>query len=479
MAASRIPNPPRVVGIAIGLVFGLAWGVVLSCDRPSAPSARDRQLPGPAFDVKSVGSFHIPIMANNDSNSGALQPTSTGIKFPDSGAVQIVVTGQVTVTENPNWSCCFTDNNPADNKAGSYGPNGISPDLGVSAFGLPSLHPSDPGATTVMTDTISDVRSLGLQGSLLSVTRGGISGGSGCGGGLPPGCKCPTGLCQSYSSGRWLLSSAQTITMNLITDKFVLKASPSDVFAGASVTFTASTKAGAGFDPSSLSWNFVADSGAGATYCSTYNPCTQPVWQSGTMTVTGKLLGMTKSASVHVTVHCKTPPNNQDSLLDNHIGIGGGLDSAWKNSDANDPNLTKRRERGGTSFDSSGASVDRLYPSSSDTPCSNNSTPVSPFPGTPRAGFHTHPFSLGDSLPVTSCPPAVGSPPGSYLVYGGRYGGPSPADWMRAYQDGIPQYVMDKDSVYMVPVSPDTNFINHQNLRKSWPRRSGGSCTFP
>ena len=76
--------------------------------------------------------------------------------------------------------------------------------------------------------------------------------------------------------------------------------------------------------------------------------------------------------------------------------------------------------------------------------------------------------------------------------YGGDYGGPSDADWIHAWNDGIPHMIIDKDSIYRIyphpldsalkdPKKPEKGYKywpspNWQSKYKAVPRVFG-SCT--
>jgi hypothetical protein len=84
-------------------------------------------------------------------------------------------------------------------------------------------------------------------------------------------------------------------------------------------------------------------------------------------------------------------------------------------------------------------------------------------PGPPNSvvvgHIHSHPFAAQDMVPPHVCPQA---PRG-----GSGVSGPSPHDSAAAVNSGIPQYVVDRDSIYLIDTS---------GQRKSWSRSQPG-CT--
>ena len=305
----------------------------------------------------------------------------------------MVISGTVTVTESSDWSCCFSPGPP--NSAGTYGPEGFPGALNVGLEEI-TIHTVGSGTGAVeQTDTI-DVRGFGLAGGTLHVNRAGISGGSSCTG----MCTCPSGPCSHYVAGKWDLSSSQTIVVNAITDSLEVTTSPSSGTVGRNVTFTAQARDGASISTlSGFSWSWAADSGTGhTTACGATNPCTTSVKESGTMTVHAKVLGMAKTATVHVRVYC----NTGDSLL-NSPRADTVLTALLAVSPPFDTSATARLEAAGSVDSNTTTGRDSTDWTDGSDAC-NSAVPVFTYsPWVPRLMAHTHPFNPGETTPTTHC----------------------------------------------------------------------------
>jgi hypothetical protein len=202
------------------------------------------------------------------------------------------------------------------------------------------------------------------------------------------------------------------------------------------------------------------------------------------MTVTAMVNGLSMTRSVRVyPVICPTT----DSLL-NLQPFRDHLSEQMDSSFADDPDISHRIERGAFVYDSSGSLLFRRgahHPD--DTPCRNANPRASPEPGRRVTNNHTHPFSIGDTLPDLCKPP--GDP--RTRQYGWGLGGPSEQDWERALNDSVPFYVIDKDSIYRGDAPTFSDFVedsmsssgfrmtNWASKRQSWPRKTSSCSLVP
>jgi hypothetical protein len=248
-------------------------------------------------------------------------------------------------------------------------------------------------------------------------------------------------------------SGEQTASVRVLPAGLQLRASKRFVGVNENVAFTADA------DPVKIEgvtvpvhvtgWQWSASGGgAGATgQCAPGNPCTRSIKESGTMQVTAIVQGVQRTASVDVQV---VPCPTGDTIADNPVWRSG-LAAAWAESNA-EAAPADRKERGVYLFDSAGTYQARLSPpDSTDTACQNANLQPTPSGWRRVAGGHTHPFRIGDST-ANSCK-GPDDPPdalGTRRIYVGI----SPADMLRAHTESIPQYVVDKTSIYRVLPHP-------------------------
>lgn len=254
------------------------------------------------------------------------------------------------------------------------------------------------------------------------------------------------------------MSGSQYVTVERLPDDVTLSAATTAGDPGRLVTFTPHPLASNGAG-GVMQWTWAPDSGTARTVACSYgaNPCVTRVYESGSMDVAYyfNMSRRTRHAKVHVlAVPCPTG----DSLMDNVV-IRNGLTMLWSQSGADSAGLDPagRRERGfyGGAPWSDPLHVNKVFisaPNPGDTPCSNGNLPGNAGSFDLLVGAHVHPFSINDPLP-SNCGAA---PPGSVLVYGHGYGGPSGNDWKRSFDDQLPQIVGDRDSVYVIETPPDS-----------------------
>ncbi len=190
-------------------------------------------------------------------STGAQSSTSTGCAFPDSALVQITVSGAITVTPNPAYTCCFS---PQPNRNGVYGPMGggstsnwqqlfvrvpiiFGNGTATVVSGLSYLPNGHPAASVVVFEG-SFVR---RQGATVYFERYPIAGSGSCTTApppTPPGCPTPSGPAYAYSALANVLAGQQKVTVKRIARTLELVATPSPAYTGDSINFTASSTDG-------------------------------------------------------------------------------------------------------------------------------------------------------------------------------------------------------------------------------------------
>jgi hypothetical protein len=266
--------------------------------------------------------------------------------------------------------------------------------------------------------------------------------------------------------------------------KLSLKASRYVVQPNTSVTFTASispTTVGNGLSISwSRSWRWVPDGGGTPQTCGSAETCMKTITASGTMFVDGVINTEQQTASVHIRViNCLTG----DSLLDS-LPILDALKTDMDSSGFPGSDILNRRERKSGIYCDGGVCIRVLYPpEQGDGPCSTT------FPDdhspTLIGQTHAHPFR-----PYNPNPGA--SPPGTFdtipdickdSLHQGKTTaagfGPSDPDYDHVGGTGIPQWIIDPDSIYFIPGIPGSTPADKAarvNGKKSWGRKVG-SCT--
>lgn len=283
----------------------------------------------------------------------------------------------------------------------------------------------------------------------------------------------------------WTYSGTQTVSVEPVSADLELTASAAAIRRGQTVTFTARVapgSAGGRTMPFKVqSWRWVPDSGATTTSCAPPPADTNPATcrfaplSSGTLHLDALVNGTQQTRYKYLSV---VPCLTGDSLLDDSR-LRRALRDALNGSNPNDP-AASRRERGGKRLRAPDGSVrDTLYPvGPNDTPCSFNYPPAAPGEGTPLVAWHTHPFSPLDpndplpydagQAPPSSCPQLeYKRPPPPGKVYSAAPG-PSPVDMTVA--GGIPNIVVDKDNVWVVPADYPASPV------RKYPRSGAGGC---
>ena len=177
--------------------------------------------------------------------------------------------------------------------------------------------------------------------------------------------------------------------------------------------------------------------------------CTGLVTQTGVLFVDATVNGQAVTVSVSVRViQCPTG----DTIVDLK-GFRDALTNAETVGPASGP-ASQRHERGTVGFRMGGDTLRHVVNVSdtADTPCANFGQPPAPVPPFDSIAYtaHTHSgFSLGpppDTVPRKQCKrPII---PGTVDAYGYGVGGFSEADVTSAFDNHLPIYVLDADSIY-------------------------------
>jgi hypothetical protein len=134
----------------------------------------------------------------------------------------------------------------------------------------------------------------------------------------------------------------------------------------------------------------------------------------------------------------------------------------WAHSNADAP-ASARREQVGFLFDSAGVLVYRADLNNPvNTPC--RSSCVVPLIGRGVAAATTHPFRPGELLPA-SCNP---NDPELRKYSVDRFGGASELDLLASWHWGVPIYILDKESIYLIPRGATRE--NARAVAKRYPR---------
>ncbi len=241
-------------------------------------------------------------------------------------------------------------------------------------------------------------------------------------------------------------------TATLAANQTVIDASVSPDTVRFTVNWAQKTHRGLNIPVTVGNWRWKADTAAQASnancqYLPVANTCRISIAASGTMSVDVRLNGKDTTLTERVEV---VPCLTGNPILDK-MDLRRYLDTIWTLSRVSGP-PAQRIERGFNTFDSTTTGRLTIISDSvaGDTPCRTLNSPSSiPFPGKLAVSGHTHPFSLGDTVPA-SCHPGQPGP----QAYTSDHGGPSRSDWRRTYYDGAPSVVVDMDSIYVLEPHP-------------------------
>jgi hypothetical protein len=287
---------------------------IVSCNNEQAVAPQRPTAHGRPSDLvaTSLGTASIPIPPTNAPNyapeccyesSGGQPYVSTSVVVPANTPFRVRVNGTVTVSKNPVAQTLFPSLTNANfSKVGSYGAGGSGSNelmvmlVGVKAGGqtYPINFTGLQSGSSAPDSAVSNIKIYPYDLTIY-VGRTGVAGAVGQG---------------TTHADLYLLSSAQTLTVEKLTDLVHLTATPSYVHANAQVTFLATRDDGStGVD----SWHWQPDasqSWSTNTPCWWNNPCLFNVAASGTMTVYTSL----GYANAHVTVYSNFTLTSDKSL---------------------------------------------------------------------------------------------------------------------------------------------------------------------
>jgi hypothetical protein len=432
--------------------------VLSSCTEPIGPRPRTLMRPGsPVSSVVLVDSFYVDLSATPNG-------TVSMHNYADPIYGEVWATGAINLTTNPVAPGYF---GPVNNTNGPVYAGGSFVSGGGCGLNVSVYYPGY-GVTVVATpcnDASANWRTTGLFQGAGTATRGGpIS---------EPGATCLPMPCHTQSGSQqvWIrpLPTQLVFTTN---SRFITRGSSTRFDVSANPNLMAS---GGGRPRRVTAWRWrranPSYTGSDTTtiqwYCS--NPaaqtCTLPIYENGTMSVDATVNGVAQTRSIVIVVNGPCPTG--DTILDDPV-TRAALAAAWAQSNSSSAPAS-RIERGAYTFDSAGVHIYRLSPIDPvDTPCRNAIIPAVPYPGDPLWGGHTHPFTIGDTLPPVCNPP--GSPSNAIYKYWNTYGGPSGGDWFRAWNDQQPLVVADKDSMYRIYPYPIDSTLTPSGTREYSPK---------
>lgn len=265
---------------------------------------------------------------------------------------------------------------------------------------------------------------------------------------------------------------APQVPISITGPTLKLTATPHEVAAGDTVTFTPTWSDGYAITIATNGWKWKPDtlpnliSQDGGDCTSSQTTCIKPMRQNGWMYVTVLRGGKRRTAKARVTVvpRCQTG----DPILDSPA-VQQVLRQLWKHSNPDDGITNNRREQAAVIYrnPTTGEYSAMEWPNPTyNTPCRSGPGNPAVSPAPPMewivAQVHTHPFHAFDGLPY-NCTGKLD--PGQWAFYDPvTNGGPSKADWeqidsFRAWDANftdrkIPEYVIDQDYIYKG--NPDT-----------------------
>jgi hypothetical protein len=248
--------------------------------------------------------FGLTIPENSGTSGGAMPLTATPCVFPDSALVRIRVSGSITYTSNPNYTCCGGTGASA---VGTWGPKG-SANLSTWMGALVAVRltfgngtsteysgtlPLGSSATDVPYFEGSFVR---RSGATLSVKRNGIGEGpvscrtSGDPAVVPPGCVTPGGAkAHQYSAPAYLVSGQETMHLERLSRTLQVVPSTAPFYEGDVITFTASSTDGRGVSVREWIWRDTTGVLSAPSCSGTSNVCQWAPPTSGTMFVRARV----------------------------------------------------------------------------------------------------------------------------------------------------------------------------------------------
>jgi len=290
----------RIATMCAALTCAVA---ALSCGDQLTEPRTSRPFGTPDFALAPAGNWSIPVPPNNSQHVpsmpsgvidlGGVPYTNTGVSIPRGGSFRVTVTGNITLSPNPDHVALFGAYTTYSS-SGAYGPEGSGrawAELAVYAE-LRDPNGSRIGVTlrksgsSVVSDTI-----YAPNGGQLWIGRGGVWGQT-----------CQGSTC----AGMYAMSGSQTVLVERVTDILKLTADPTGARSATQVTFTPSRADGQSIT-STPTWWWEPDAGASGdstrACAAGSNPCRTVVYRSGTMHVTADVGGKVRDAAAHVAIY--------------------------------------------------------------------------------------------------------------------------------------------------------------------------------
>lgn len=428
-------------------------------------------------------------------NSGGLVSYDTGCTFPDSALVRVAVSGQLAVATNPGHTCCFQASYPY---VGTYGPMGggsagnwmVLFTRTVIQFGNGSSTQSNGQSygfslgSSAATVTLFEGSFVNRQGGRVTIDRNPASGSGSCTSSpapSPPACG-PGGSLYSYYADMYVTSGTQQLTVEWIRRTLLITAQPTPVFLGDTVVFLVKSSDNASLSGREWIWKDSLNTTYSVPCSSSEDICKFAPPASGKMFVRARVGANAFFEQAEVAVEVRPLCLSSLPLLDN-TNVRRALLAAFDLSNPDDPDFTKRAERGLYFFQLSNGKIVARYPDPEvRTNCGNASGAPTDGTSVLLGGAHTHPFAPRDTVQCTL-------PNGStYRV--GYDGGPSQDDLEIQLQPDLrnaagqtvavnpmyskPAIVIDKERVY----------VTWRDSTTGWKQRtesipwSSGSCSW-
>lgn len=436
-------------------ISALACNDHLSTGPGLQPGGESRDdIPGPTSYTMSVG-----VAQTNDVAAGDIGPFNGGLSVPAHSLIVIRITGQVTVSANPNLPCT----SPTYPALGSYGPRTYDEELGIqisrTGGGFVNFHHPGGNMDVLESDTLYTPMTMDL-----TWWRKGILG----------SINCPNG----GSGGLYAMSGTQTVTVDVVQTypEQGLIITPNSVprlNAGDTLTFTLTAKnphefieLRSKFSPFQL-WNFLPDSSAANPTPTHQNipgcvdwTCKFTATVSGTIKVYSANSPYTYdpiSDSVLVHVDVVTCPWKDDSIMDDP-GIRKFLKAQL------DTSLGEHLERGGVIYrlDATGNYIIMYSPGAAPprSECRFTTAFPPPVEGYTLVGiWHTHPAGGGQTF--SNCP--------DYAPGAKAKKGPSrPWDYDAQAAKHVPEYIIDPDDIFRIRDNPGRKFWQSTLRTEPW-----------
>jgi hypothetical protein len=321
----RLSDRHRSLRALVTFVFGAAT-IATACDVSRALDAT-RNAPGhSALRTRARALDTIPfttgaILANaamptppvNNENWGTVSIYDIGVTLPRYALFSITVSGGISVSLNPQWSCCF--HNPlytVTDTGQTAGPRGLSDYMLTTT---PLLNGQSVGYDSALSSPYTDIlgpTQVGTDSAVVGFSRGGDNHGYWyCANSyMPPDTNqfwcvypdtAPWGPDSQYFSAVYSFSGTQTVTVYRFADNLVVSTPTHTDSVASAITFTAAP-ADTSQHVQVFQWIWSPDAGSDSTQACPWsqNPCTTTVYSSGVMSALVVTQGRYQKSGVHV-----------------------------------------------------------------------------------------------------------------------------------------------------------------------------------